>query len=227
MSVECFLIVPTGRQRLFLRRYRSTHDTDTKPCPLPYKYHNACVPIGEAAEEKTPQGYIKEVPVDLYQDDPRWPAQCGCGYVFSVVDDNDQWQVHTESVFKREDTGAEYTLKEAPPGAMWNAWWIADWHHGADGQCLVVRCPDGADWMIDSRANNCDSPCAHCGKPFHACECKYPNGYKDSRPHQCWVRHGVPPKLTVDKDGVTCGAGGGSILTPHWHGFLQNGVLVP
>jgi hypothetical protein len=32
--------------------------------------------------------------------------------------------------------------------------------------------------------------------------------------------------LTVDKNGDTCAAGAGSILTPAWHGFLRNGELV-
>jgi len=32
--------------------------------------------------------------------------------------------------------------------------------------------------------------------------------------------------FTVDKNGDACAAGAGSILTPTWHGFLQNGELV-
>jgi hypothetical protein len=227
MSVECFMIIPTGRQKLFLRRYRSTSSADDKPCPLPQKYHDAMVDIGEAAEQKSAQGYITAPSVDLYQDDPRWPAQCACGYVFSVTDDNDHWQVFGKSIYRREGTTVEYTLEDAPPGAIWNAWWLGDFHKGPDGQCLICRLPGGHDWNIDGIASNCDSPCARCGKPRHACQCKYPNGYQDSKPHKCWVRHGQPPKLTVDKNGVTCGAGAGSIVVPGWHGFLRNGVLVP
>jgi len=63
--------------------------------------------------------------------------------------------------------------------------------------------------MIDGPANNCtrkDDP-----------------GQKH---HHCWVRHGVPPSITVDKNGPTCEAGAGSILTKNWHGFLRNGMLV-
>lgn len=71
---------------------------------------------------------------------------------------------------------------------------------------LMVVCPDGHCWDIDSRAKNCTM--------------------KDDKVHRCWVRHGEPPKITVDKKGLTCKAGAGSIQTPDWHGFLRNGELV-
>jgi len=72
---------------------------------------------------------------------------------------------------------------------------------------LVVICPDGHWWNIDSRCSNCTLP--------------------DDKAHHCWVRHGEPPNITVDKNGLTCSAGGGSILTSDggYHGFLQNGSL--
>jgi hypothetical protein len=78
---------------------------------------------------------------------------------------------------------------------------------GPDGQCLIVRLPGNHDWMIDNRCNNCTLP--------------------DDNVHKCWVRHGRPEDgtLHVDKDGVTCSAGGGSIDTGKWHGFLRNGYL--
>lgn len=88
--------------------------------------------------------------------------------------------------------------------------------HFAGGQCsnhnlpccthLMVVTPDGHWWDIDSRAGNCTKP-----------EDKY---------HHCWVRHGKPPDITVDKNGITCDAGAGSIQTPKWHGFLRGGYLV-
>ena len=44
--------------------------------------------------------------------------------------------------------------------------------------------------------------------------------------HRCWVRHGGFGQIvTVDKNGKTCEAGGGSIATPKFHGFLTNGEL--
>lgn len=95
------------------------------------------------------------------------------------------------------------------PGAMF-------WIEFSGGKCsdheppcerhLTVVCPDGHWWTIDSRASNCGSP--------------------EDKVHRCWVRHGEPPNITVDKAGVTCSAGSGSIQTPDWHGFLRNGQLV-
>ena len=105
--------------------------------------------------------------------------------------------------------------KDKPqPGDMY---W-ASWYH-QDGRCvlgkwdncndprghLMVVLPNGHTWDIDGRASNCDM--------------------KDERTHRCWVRHGEPPNITVDKGGHTCHAGAGSIIGGEWHGFLRNGVL--
>lgn len=70
---------------------------------------------------------------------------------------------------------------------------------------LMAVTPDGHWWDIDGRANNCT--------------------LKADKRHRCWVRHGEPPHITVDKAGLTCQAGAGSIQTPDWHGFLSNGVF--
>lgn len=70
---------------------------------------------------------------------------------------------------------------------------------------LYVKCPDGHTWGVDGRASNCTKP--------------------DDTEHRCWIKHGDPPNVTVDKKGKTCEAGGGSIKTPKWHGFLRNGFL--
>ncbi len=218
--IQCFYLVPSGRQRLWLRRYQSESHGQ---CPSAEGYHNAMTLVGDTAEKKNPQGYIEGVPPEVYQDDPRWPVKCGCGYEFRILEDT--WQVFTRSLFRREDTGAETTIEDAPAGAIWNAWWNADIWHGEDGLNLMCKMPGDHHWNIDGCASNCDSPCARCHVPRHACQCKYPNGYVDSRPHKCWVRHGTPPNLTVDKNGITCGAGAGSILVPGWHGYLRNGIL--
>lgn len=71
---------------------------------------------------------------------------------------------------------------------------------------LHVVTPDGHWWDIDGRAGNCTM--------------------KDDKVHHCWVRHGEPPLVTVDKQGVTCSAGAGSIQSSNWHGFLKDGELV-
>lgn len=111
-----------------------------------------------------------------------------------------------EPIYKRSDAGEETTLYDAPPGAMWFADWLLPFEKpGSDGHVLVVRLPNGREWVVDGRCSNCTMP-------------------KDNV-HKCWVRHGTPPLVTVDKNGHTCAAGAGSILSGDWHGFLQNGEL--
>jgi hypothetical protein len=106
-------------------------------------------------------------------------------------------------LYRRAETAETFRLSEAPVGAMWDAtWWPIK---GPDGRTVVVRLPGNHDWVIDGRAANCAMP--------------------NDDDHRCWVRHGEPPDLTVDKCGVTCAAGAGSILVPTYHGFLRNGFL--
>lgn len=125
-----------------------------------------------------------------------------------------------------------FDLGEAPAGSLWDAVWMHQWPDscGADGLALVVKLPNKRDWHIDSRASNCDSKCADCGKPYHAHDIYGKVGcpkFVESRPHKCWCRHGDPKTgmLHVDKSGVTCGAGAGSILAGDYHGFLHSGYL--
>lgn len=114
----------------------------------------------------------------------------------------------TEPLYRRSDTGEVVTLRDAPVGAMWDATWFNDQpaYTGPDGISLVVRTPGGS-WMVDSRCSNCTLP--------------------NDDVHKCWVRHGDPRtgEIHVDKNGVTCAAGAGSILTGSYHGFLHNGHL--
>jgi hypothetical protein len=101
------------------------------------------------------------------------------------------------------------------------AMWLVTWYNRTDGSNgervrygsdwdnqfeppLMVHTP-GGDWNIDSRASNCT--------------------LKNDRLHRCWIRHGVPPNITVDKAGKTCAAGAGSIQAGSYHGFLRNGQL--
>lgn len=108
--------------------------------------------------------------------------------------------------------GALYVLDRAFYGSRAdpNAWPQV----GADGLSIACVCLDGHHWYIDGPASNCDK--------------------KDDRVHRCWVRHGtVGEKVTVDKAGVTCGAGAGSFYMGYdhktgqhsWHGYLRDGVL--
>jgi len=100
---------------------------------------------------------------------------------------------------------------ELHPGDMFFAPWshhsgkcFAGWTN-CDGRHLHVVLPNGATWNIDGRASNCTLP--------------------NDTEHRCWVRHGEPPNITVDKAGHTCAAGAGSILSGDYHGFLRNGWL--
>lgn len=109
-------------------------------------------------------------------------------------------------IYKRLDTGEEIIGLNKPIGAMWfvNAE-DQDWYpSGPDGRTLYVVTP-GGDWLIDGRASNCTQP----GDDIH----------------RCWIRHGDPPIITVDKNGNTCSAGAGSIAIGNYHGFLKNGEL--
>jgi hypothetical protein len=170
-------------------------------------------------------------------DDPRWPIQCTCGYKFR--DDDGSKRYWPQRLYRRTDNGELHTLRDAPLGAMWHVDYYN--HTGPDGQCLVVRIPKHHDWMVDSRASNCDSPCKYCGRPYQGhtnATCSNPGdgqrpytvgSYEDIRPeHRCWVRHGDAKtgNVHVDKNGITCNAGAGSIISPDgWHGFLHNGYL--
>lgn len=160
----------------------------------------------------TAQIFLDEVLSSRYlEKDPKiysgYPTRCDCGYKFA---DSDQWQVFTEHLY---DGGPERTtLRDAPVGAMYDATWTHyPPYQGSDGVSLHVIVPDDPatgtkhPWCVDGRASNCDM--------------------KSDFVHKCWVRHGVPPDVTVDKCGVTCGAGAGSIQTSGWHGFLVGGWL--
>jgi len=107
--------------------------------------------------------------------------------------------------FKRADTG-EHLNQPLPAGAMYDAFWYH--RKGPDGRHLIVITPGGA-WHVDGRANNCTRP--------------------EDDQHHCWVRHGEPPDITVDKNGDTCGCGssiGQDNNYAAYHGFLRNGELV-
>lgn len=194
--IRCFHLVqcqPT-RTRRWLRRYNSAD------CPLPQGYHNAQHLLGDFEGEKDVW------PAKLPGGMPTWPTACACGYKFTP---EDAAQFFSRRLWQRTDSGEVMTLEESPPGAMWYADWYGEsFPHGPDGRVLIVKCPDGWEWNVDSRASNCTLP--------------------QDNAHRCWVRHGTPPNINVDKNGNTCQAGAGSILTGRaqpWHGFLRNGFL--
>jgi hypothetical protein len=208
-AVSVFFIEPTDRERRSLRRYRSSEKA--KCSASGYGYCNAEVPIGEGPAGSSSRSWSTRS--EALALDSRWPISCACGYEFA---DDDQWQLFTRHIYRRPDTGEEMTLHDAPVGACWNAFWMAEFRAarprpcfgiGDDGRSLVVKLPGNHDWMIDERASNCTMP--------------------DDHTHKCWVRIGRPEDgtLHVDKNGHTCAAGAGSIMVPGYHGFLHHGHL--
>lgn len=209
--VQTFWLEPTGTVRRYLRRYHSPESGHYSSCAD--GWHEAvalldCAVPGEGQSSG-----------DLWpHDDPRWPGECakGCGYRFV---DGDAWQLsiwreYTSAVRPNET----FVLEDEQPGAMWDADWYP-WK-GQDGRSVCVILPNGHAWSIDMRASNCTKPDEPITPP-------------DARQHWCWVRHGDPTSepVTVDKNGPTCDAGGGSILSgegaDEYHGFLTAGAFAP
>src|ERR1041385_1017104 len=218
MGVRCFLLEPTDSVRRWLRRYVSPEGSAEWTCAA--GSHEARGLFDDAPaifEEREFAGSLRRVVVHREEDrppddDPRWPATCSkCAFVFPPGTDR---QFFYDRLYRRADTGAVTTLRDAPPGAMWDAWWLHGLTGGAalggpgdDGRRLMVKCPNGREWFIDGRASNCTLP-------------------QDDN-HRCWVRHGEPPDLVVDKNGVTCTAGAGSIQAGDYHGFLGTNGAPP
>jgi hypothetical protein len=244
MIVKTFFIEPSERVTRRLRRYASDWDYSVTPAVnrLPCEvaeHHDVVSPVIDELIVPVPVGYETDERItsgDCFQHaDPRWPTHCTCGFEFR---EEDNWQLSVDRLYRRADTSEEMRLHEWPAGAMWFADWMliegSNHYRGPDGHSLVVRLPDGHDWNVDGGCNNCDSPCRVCGVAYHSHPAwRGPAGdthmYEDARPHKCWVRHGEARtgQVTVDKNGVTCGAGAGSIATPGWHGFLTQGELRP
>jgi hypothetical protein len=203
-SIKCFVANPTTRVKRFLRRYEDGQ------CSGKYSYHNV-------------QKFLDEIevpiPIETYEDDERmisgqpdyglkseFPTLCECGFAFS---ESGAYQLTTERLYQNEETGECYELAELPPGAIYLADWMlhsgSDVFRGPDGHSLIVILPNRHPWTIDGPANNCTMP--------------------GDTTHKCWIRHGMVPLITVDKVGHTCAAGGGSIQSGNYHGFLRNGYL--
>jgi hypothetical protein len=200
MGVQCFLLEPTNRSKRFLRRYgREETRTDGH-------YHSAIALLDEIEVSDDPNAVEPWYDPEPFRESHRdlWPKACKCGYQFT---DEDHWQIFRDRIYRRTDTGQFLSLREAPPGSMWYADWMGRSWSGPDGHSLMVVCPNGSHWLIDGPANNCTKP--------------------DDHEHRCWIRHGTPPMVTVDKNGNTCAAGAGSIQAGDYHGFLRNGVFDP
>jgi len=130
-----------------------------------------------------------------------WPAKCDdCG---ALVPPEAAKQVSRRRLYDSPSGSPE------PGDVFWLPCYGSEgncpWWDNCPGRHLHVVLPNGHSWDIDSRASNCQM--------------------KDDRAHRCWVRSGEPPLVTANKNGLTCGAGAGSISVPGYHGFLLNGIL--
>ena len=108
-------------------------------------YHNAQVTIEDNVPFESPWNGTADDTVP--HDDPRWPQQCACGYVF-IPEDN--WQSRLERLWEHPGTGERFPLQhgEMPVGAMF----FSDWH--GDGKEHLQVITPGGQWDIDGPANN-------------------------------------------------------------------------
>lgn len=160
-KIQCFLLEGTSSALLSLRRYKSGGG-----CPLKHGYHDKSANITVVP---WPEGNSCSVrgDDDFDHGDPRWPAACDCGYVFQA---EDHWECNRDRLFQRvgdQPTKAhgveQFTLQDAPPGAMWFADWY-DHHKGPDGRTLEVRLPNGDDWIPDAPSSS-GTPWQRSGTP--------------------------------------------------------------
>ena len=167
--IRCFFLEPLARRRRWLMR----RSFAAAPCRSRNSEHRAKVAIEDEAFPLRPEKPA-EPEWTRHRDDPRWPAQCDfCAYRFA---EDDGRELFFRRIY-RDPAGAELTLDEAPPGAMWDAWWMGDEFRGRDGFHLAVQTPGGV-WYVDGR-----SPV--------------------TRLH--WSRIGTPPKVSVRPSNVIPG----------------------
>ena len=132
------------------------------------------------------------------------PVLCACGFELADAVVRSQFCRAYRSEWRRVDTGESMMAAHLfGPGAMYFVPTPFCHHEPKCAQHLTVVTPSGREWDIDSRASNCT--------------------LKNDNAHRCWVRHGKPPAITVDKNGLTCRAGAGSIVSGSYHGFLRGG----
>lgn len=230
MPTKVRYIIPHGR-RVWLRVYWGDGCDGN--------YHNAMLHLHDTAEpDEQPRHEVSEFPLE------RWPTACeDCGQVVPAMPEGKTPMDY--ACGRRRETGEPnyqvfYKTLYATPNRAWIGMptvgdaYYADWYGCAerggncvagwtncDGHHLVVHVPnpgghvrpghpdEGYWWDTRNRASNCTM--------------------KEDTLHRCWVVHGRPEdgNLHVDKAGLSCNAGAGSLDTGRWHGMLQNGWLTP
>lgn len=193
----------SGPARCILHVWEAS--SEATPCATGRGAHEA-----SAVVPGLPADYTELVKVvhadDFFDREEMWPKTCAyCDFAFSpCTREGGSWRsLGPRRTYDTPSGDPEvgdlfYVLCEYPDRCWTNC----------SGRHLHVIVPDGTDWDIDSRAGNCT--------------------LKEDRIHRCWVRTGDPElgePVTVGKGGLTCDAGGGSILTRSYHGFLTGGEL--
>lgn len=191
-SHSCFWMEPTEEVEIHLRRYAGGYGSNC--CSMSgLGYHNKWLAVERGHVHSYPTVYGDVWP----HNDPRWPTGCDCGYLFQPTD---HWQFCPVDLYRRPDTGQLLTQHSAPPGAMLDAAWRADftgYRVGADGILLDVKLPDGTWWCVDGPTTD-------------------EHGVKGGG----WQRTGVIPHVSATPSIVI-----GNRSRPSYHGFLTNGVL--
>lgn len=204
-GIKCRLIEEIGT-RVFLRVYWDGCKAISRFGTV-WGYHNAMKSIFDTDKkigDFDSPGRIEDYDVNEF------PTTCEhCGEV-ALSDANKQ--VFRQRLYNSESGSPE-------PGDMY----YADWYHQKDrdfycrnwDNCndsrghLIVVLPNRQTWDLNSRARNCT--------------------LQEDRVHRCWVLHGEAPELHVDKNGLTCAAGAGSIDSGdgvnNYHGYLHSGRL--
>lgn len=154
-------------------------------------------------------------------------------------------------IYIRHDNQDKVILRDVPAGAMWFAPWLDHIYKPQLDHVLVIRLPDGTDFVPDAKAGNChnilkyewlnrDEADDTTLSPHELLQKNEGRKFQKEIPyfwthvyrpiymehdHHCWIVHGEFPNITIDKDGRTCITGAGSIASAKWHGGLINGIL--
>ena len=202
-TIRCFLVEQIGEG------YESVIVTEEGQCIGDFNYHRS-----EKIIRRFSLGENGKYPEDWVKEKTGLPYCNRCGNHEFSSEAMKKVSGSKGRVWHRSDTGERVdNLNDFGPGAMWYCTWycrddgIFHWGMGFQPEPpLSVRTP-GGDWLIDGRASNCTLP--------------------DDTIHRCWPRTGEAPHITVSKSlGNTCSAGGGSIISGDYHGFLRDGYLI-
>ncbi len=176
----CFWLEPTTRRRQWLMRrsHGGLH------CRTKNAQHRAKVEIEEGALPLGPAPREAEPEWLRFRDDPRWPRVCEfCAHEFR---EGDEHLLFFRRLY-RDGQGGTFILEEAPPGAMWDAWWMGPGFRGRDGIHLAVMTP-GGPWYVDGRSPLFNLHWSRIGRP--PAVTIRPSNFIQGRYHG-WITEGV------------------------------------